>query len=229
MLVAVSEGPTWGWGSARTVGLFSAGIVLAAAWVANELRSRNPLVDMEMMRVRGVWTVNTAAFLVGAGMYSSFILIPQFAESPHAAHYGFHASVTEAGLFLAPSTVMMLLVSPVAGRLAGRVGARVPLILGSLSTCCAFTFLALLHTQRWEMFVGSMLLGIGIALAFASLANLIVEAVSPAQTGVATGMNTVMRTLGGSVGAQICATIIAGSTHGGIATEQGFVMGFVAA
>jgi EmrB/QacA subfamily drug resistance transporter len=230
LLVGISEGSTWGWGDPRTIGLILAGVVLTVIWIANEQRSPEPLVDMAMMRIRGVWTVNAAAFLVGAGMYSSFILIPEFAETPRAAGYGFHASVTQAGLFLAPTTVMMLLVSPLAGRLAGRVGSRVPLILGSLATCVAFTFLSISHTQRWHMYVGCAILGVGIALAFASLANLIVEAVRPEQTGVATGMNTVMRTLGGSVGAQIGATIIAGTVVGNAQpTEQGFVLAFIAA
>ena len=227
LLVAISEAPSWGWTSARTLGLTAAGLVLIALWVANELRAPEPLVDMAMMRIRGVWTVNAAAFLVGAGMYSSFILIPQFAETPSRAGYGFDASVTQAGLFLAPSTLMMLLVSPLAGRMAARVGARVPLILGSAATCLAFTFLALLHSEKWQMYVGSAILGIGIALAFASLANLIVDAVRPEQTGVATGMNTVMRTLGGAAGAQIGATIIAGTVVGiALPTEQGFVLAF---
>jgi len=230
VLVAISEGPSWGWSDPRTIGLILAGLVLLVAWIVNELHAREPLVDMGMMRIRGVWTVNTAAFLVGAGMYSSFILIPQFAETPANAGYGFHASVTQAGLFLAPSTLMMLLVSPLAGRLTARVGARIPLIIGSATTCAAFTFLALLHTEAWNMYVGSAILGVGIALAFASLANLIVEAVKPEQTGVATGMNTVMRTLGGTVGAQIGATIIAGTVVGNAPpTEQGFVLAFVAA
>jgi MFS family permease len=192
------------------------------------MRANEPLVDMAMMRIRGVWTVNAAAFLVGAGMYSSFILIPEFAETPRAAGYGFHASVTQAGLFLAPCTLMMLVVSPLAGRMAGGTGARLPLILGSLATCLAFTFLALAHGRRWEMYIGAAILGIGIGFAFASLANLIVDAVRPEQTGVATGMNTVMRTLGGSVGAQIGATVIAGTVVGNaLPTEQGFVLAFV--
>jgi MFS family permease len=230
LLIAISEAPTWGWGSAKTLGLTAAGVVLLVAWIANELRAAEPLVDMAMMRIRGVWTVNAAAFLIGAGMYSSFILIPQFAETPSSAGYGFDASVTQAGLFLVPSTLMMLLVSPLAGRMAGRVGSRLPLILGSFATALAFLFLAVWHTEEWQMYVASALLGIGIGLAFASLANLIVEAVRPAQTGVATGMNTVMRTLGGAVGAQIGATIIAGTVVGSSPpTEQGFVLAFVAA
>jgi EmrB/QacA subfamily drug resistance transporter len=228
LLVGVSEGSGWGWGDPRTVGLFAASALLLGLWIRNEQRADEPLVDMRMMRIRGVWTVNAAAFLVGAGMYSSFILIPQFTEMPSSAGYGFHASVTQAGLFLLPSTVMMLLVSPLAGRLADRVGSRVPLVAGSLATCLAFAFLALAHAERWEFYVGSGILGIGIGLAFASLANLIVEAVRPDQTGVATGMNTVMRSLGGSVGSQVGASVIAGTVVGGaLPTEHGFTIAFV--
>jgi EmrB/QacA subfamily drug resistance transporter len=230
LLVAIREGSTWGWGDARVAGLLAAAAVLLVAWIANEQRADEPLVDMTMMRIRGVWTVNAAAFLVGAGMYSSFVLIPLFTEMPSSAGYGFHASVTQAGLFMLPSTVAMLVVSPLAGRLANRVGSRVPLVLGSLSTCLAFVFLAAAHDQRWEFYVGAALLGIGIGLAFASLANLIVEAVPPEQTGVATGMNTVMRSLGGSVGSQIGASVIAATVVGGaLPTEHGFTVAFVVA
>src|SRR3954470_15117529 len=105
LLVGISEGSSWGWLDGRTLGLFVAAAVLLVAWIANEQRADEPLVDMAMMRIRGVWTVNAAAFLVGAGMYSSFVLIPLFTEMPSAAGYGFHASVTQAGLFMLPSTV----------------------------------------------------------------------------------------------------------------------------
>jgi EmrB/QacA subfamily drug resistance transporter len=230
LLVAISEGPTWGWGSPKTVGLSVGGIVLLVAWVMNEQRAPEPLVDMDMMRIRGVWTVNAAAFLVGAGMYSSFILIPQFVETPKSAGYGFGANVTQAGLFLVPCTLLMLVTSPIAGRITNRIGARAPLILGSLLTCVSFMMLAFAHEQPWEIYVAAAILGAGIGLAFASLANLIVDAVRPEQTGVATGMNTVMRSLGGSVGAQIGASIIAATVvAGAVPTEHGFTLAFLAA
>jgi EmrB/QacA subfamily drug resistance transporter len=229
ILVAVSEGSDWGWTSGRFVGLLVAGIVLALLWVRNESNASEPLVDMQMMRVRGVWTVNAAAFLVGAGMYSSFILIPQFVSEPTSSSYGFGASVSEAGLFLAPSTLGMLLLGPVAGRLSERVGSRVPLILGGMTTTVSFVMLALAHSHHWEIYVASAILGAGIGLAFASLANLIVEAVPREQTGVATGMNTVMRTLGGSVGGQIGASVLAGTVVAGVPSEAGFTGSFALA
>ncbi len=230
LLAGISEGSSWGWGDARIVGLIGAAVVLLVLWIRNEQRAAEPLVDMTMMRIRGVWTVNAAAFLVGAGMYSSFVLIPLFTATDSSAGYGFGASVTQSGLFLLPSTVMLLFVSPLAGRMANRVGSRVPLVIGSAATCLAFVFLAFEHGARWDFYVGSALLGIGIALAFASLANLIVEAVRPDQTGVATGMNTVMRTLGGSVGSQIGASVIAATVVGSaLPTEHGFTVAFLVA
>ena len=109
----------------------------------SELRSRHPLVDMTVMRLRPVWTTNLAAFLLGFGMYSAFVLIPQFVQVPESTGYGFGATVTQAGLFLVPSTLAMLLVAPVAGRLSNTVGSKVPLVLGSIVTCLAFVVLVL--------------------------------------------------------------------------------------
>ncbi len=82
LLLAISEGSRWGWGDPRILGLFAAAVVLLVGVDLQRAARAEPLVDMTMMRIRGVWTVNAAAFLVGAGMYSSFILIPQFAETP---------------------------------------------------------------------------------------------------------------------------------------------------
>jgi EmrB/QacA subfamily drug resistance transporter len=230
LLVGISQAATWGWGDSRVLGLIAAAIVLLVVWVRTESGSREPMVDMTMMRIRPVWTVNAAAFLIGAGMYSAFVLIPQFTETASRAGYGFGASVTQAGLFLLPMTVLMLIVSPLAGRLAARVGSRVPLVAGALATTLAFVLMAVAHHQRVEIYLGTALLGVGIGLAFASLANLIVEAVPPEQTGVATGMNTVMRTLGGAVGAEIGATVIAGTvTLGHLPTDRGFTLAFLVA
>jgi MFS family permease len=160
-------------------------------------------------------------------MFSSFIVIPQFVEMPVRAGYGFHASVTQAGLFLLPSTAGMLLVSPLAGRLAHTVGSRVPLMAGALLTMACFTLLAAAHSERWEIYLATLILGAGIGLAFAAMANLIVEAVPPGQTGVATGMNTIMRSIGGAIGGQVAASILAATLMAsGLPAERGFTIAF---
>jgi EmrB/QacA subfamily drug resistance transporter len=207
LLVAVSEGATWGWGSAKTLGLLALAGVFAAAWVRAESRSRHPLVDMRMMRLAGVWTTNAAALLLGFGMYSAFILIPQFVQTPTSTGYGFGASVSQAGLFLVPTTVALMITSPIGGRLSNLVGSKVPLVLGSILTTIAFVVLAT-ASARWEIYLAATLVGAGVGFAFASMANLIVEAVPAGQTGVATGMNTIVRTIGGAIGAEIAASVL---------------------
>jgi EmrB/QacA subfamily drug resistance transporter len=227
LLLGITQTSTWGWGDPRVWGLIAAAAAMLGVWVRAEIRIREPLVDMAMMRIRGVWTVNAAAFLVGAGMYSSFILVPEFTETPLSSGYGYGSSVTQAGLFLLPATVMMLVISPIAGSLTAKIGARANLIAGCVVTTASFTLMALAHRHQFDMYVATALMGAGIALAFSALANLIVEVVPPEQTAVATGMNTVMRTLGGAVGGQIGASLIAGTVvAANLPTESGFTLAF---
>src|SRR6185437_11348900 len=188
-------------------------LLLLVAWVAFERRIPVPLVDMRMMRLHAVWTTNLTALLLGAGMYSSFVLIPEFVELPAAGGVGFGASVTQAGIFLLPATLGMLLVGPLAGRLSSTVGAKVPLVAGCLLTAAAYTFVAAAHDARWEIYVCTATMGAGIGFAFGAMANLIVAAVRPEETGVATGMNTIVRTIGGSLGSQVSASVVAASTE----------------
>jgi EmrB/QacA subfamily drug resistance transporter len=216
VLVAVSESPSWHWLSAKTIGVLAAGIALLVLWVVSESRSAAPLVDMRMMRVRGVWTTNAVALLLGFGMYASFILIPQYVETARGKGYGFGASVTGAGLFLVPSTIAMLVFGAQTGRLERRFGSKLPLLAGGVSTACSYLMLTFARDQRWEIYVASALLGAGIGLAFAAMVNLIIENVGPAQTGIAPGMNTVTRTVGGAFGGAATASVIAShsSNHG---------------
>jgi EmrB/QacA subfamily drug resistance transporter len=227
VLVAVSETATWHWLSARTLGCLAAGFALLALWARSEARSAEPLVDMRMMRIRGVWTTNAVALLLGFGMYASFILLPQLVESPRRVGYGFGATVTGAGLFMVPSTVAMLLVGSQTGRLERRFGSKPPLLAGGLLTTACFVLLALAHDARWEVYVAAALLGSGIGLAFAAMANLIIENVGPEQTGVATGMNTVTRTVGGAFGGAATASILAGTLgRSGYPSAHGYTSSF---
>jgi EmrB/QacA subfamily drug resistance transporter len=227
LLLAISEAPTWGWLSARVIGLIVLAAVVAYIWVKAELRSPSPLVDMQMMRLRGVWTTNLTGFLIGFGMYSSFVLIPQFVETPKSTGYGFGSSVTQAGLFMIPSTMMMLVSAPVGGRVSMRYGPKVPLVIGSFLTLVAFVLLTLQHSEHWHVYLSSVLLGWGVGFSFASMANLIVEAVRPDQTGVATGMNAVMRTIGGAIGGQVAASLLAATAiAGGLPGEKGYTLSF---
>jgi EmrB/QacA subfamily drug resistance transporter len=228
VLIAVSETANWHWLSVKTIGCIVLGLVLLALWVRSEARSDHPLVDMQMMRLRGVWTTNLVALLLGFGMYSSFILLPQFVETPSRVGYGFSSSVTQAGLFMVPSTLAMLIVGSQTGRLEKLFGSKPPLLAGGVATLASFLLLAFARGSRWEIYLAAALLGSGIGLAFAAMANLIIENVGPGQTGVATGMNTVTRTVGGGFGGAATASILAGTVGvSGYPTARGYTLAFV--
>ena len=228
LLYGLSNATDWGWGSLRLLGLGLLALALLAAWVRVELRAHTPLVDMRVMRRRSVWTTNLTAALLGSGMYSSFVLIPQFAETSPSDGFGFGSSVTGAGLLMLPTTVAMLLIGFAAGRIELRFGSRMALLGGTIATAGSFLLMTVAHETRAEFALAGLLMGVGIGLAFAALPNLIVESVPQDQTGVATGINTISRTIGGAFGTQIAGTVIAASAvvAGGAPAEHGFTAAF---
>jgi EmrB/QacA subfamily drug resistance transporter len=228
LLLPISEGNAWGWTSGRVLGLFAAAAALAVVWAWWELRVQEPLVSLALMRERPVWTTNVAGFAIGFAMFGSFVLVPQFVQTPSSAGYGFGASVTESGLFLLPSALLMLFAGPFSGRLGARYGSRVPLALGALSSGLSYAWLAGFHGARIDIYLASVLLGFGVGLALAAMANLVVEAVPPDVTGVASAINAIMRTIGGAIGAQVAAAIVSASLDDGarFPAESGFTGAF---
>jgi MFS family permease len=228
VLLAITETSTWGWGSPKTLGLLAIGMLVIGAWIREELRSREPLVDMRMMAIRGVWTTNTVAFLIGVGMYSSFVLLPELVQEPTSTGYGFGASVTVAGLFLLPATIAIVVVGQMAGRLERRIGSRGSLIGGAAFALACYALLVANRSTELDIYVAAGLLGIGIGLSFSAMANLIVQNVRQDQTGVATGMNAVTRTLGGAFGGQLAATLLSSNLGArGLPTSSGVTLSFL--
>lgn len=227
LLVGVSEAPAWGWASPSVITLLLLAVVLLIGWIVVELRSRQPLIDIHMMRAPAVWTNNLVAFLFGVGMYSVMAFLPEFLQTPTSVGYGFGAGIVQSGLYLLPLTVTMFVFGLLSGRIAARFGSKSAVVVGSAVSCTAYVVLALAHTQPWEIYVVSTLLGVGLGLAFSAMSNLIVHAVPPSQTGVASGMNANIRTIGGAVGASIMASIVTSTLLAdGYPAESGYTVGF---
>ena len=227
LLLGVSEAPIWGWGSPRVIALIGLAAVIAVAWVFVESRSEDPLIDMKMMRVPAVWTNNLVAFLFGVGMYSVMAFLPEFLQTPKSTGYGYGASIIQSGLFLLPLTVMMFVFGLWSGRIAARIGSRSAVIIGSAISAGVYFLLAFANSQAWEIYVASTLLGVGLGLAFSAMSNLIVQAVPPAQTGVASGMNANIRTIGGAVGAAVMSSIVTSQLAAdGFPSASGYTRGF---
>jgi EmrB/QacA subfamily drug resistance transporter len=228
LLLPVSQGPAWGWTSPRVVGLLAAAVLLAAAWVVFESRAAHPLIDMGMMRLRGVWTTNLVALLIGVAMYASFAFLSQFLQTPASTGYGFGATVTESGLMVLPQTAASFVLGLFAGRLGERFGSKWVLLVGLCIAAVGYLSFCLFHGERLEIYLIATVMGIGFGMAFATMSNLIVAAVPQNQTGVASGMNANIRTIGGSVGSAVMASVVtAHAGAGGLPREAGYVNGFL--
>lgn len=228
LLLGVSEGGEWGWGSPRILGLFAGAVVLLVAWLMTELRAEQPLVDVRMMRIPAVWWTNISATLFGFGMYSVMIVVPAFLQTPSTAGYGFGASITQSGLALLPLSGAMLVAGILTGRFATRYGSKVPLVAGSALSAAGMLLLTVAHGSEWNFYVAMALVGLGIGFAFSAMSNLVVEAVPAGQTGVATGMNANVRTIGGAIGSQVVASIIAaGIVAQALPKESGYELSFI--
>jgi EmrB/QacA subfamily drug resistance transporter len=228
-LIAISRANDWGWGSASTLLLIGAGLVVLAIWVAVERRTEQPLADIPTLLEPPVLMTNVATLFVGFGMFGSFLLIPQLAELPESTGFGFGSDATGAGLLLLPGALVMLVCGPISGALGTRFGSKLPLALGAGVTSLGLLLLGVSHGSELAVTAWATVMSAGIGLAFAAMANLIVEAVPPAQTGEATGINTLTRSVGASIGSQVTAAILAGSAVAGspLATDDGFTTAFL--
>jgi MFS family permease len=104
---------------------------------------------------------------------------------------------------------------------------KMVLVAGSLFAASSYLLLVLVHDAPWAMYAATGLLGVGIALGFASMANLIIEAVPAEQTGVATGMNTNIRNIGAALGSGIATSLVISSLlRDGYPAERGYVLAF---
>jgi EmrB/QacA subfamily drug resistance transporter len=242
-LLALTEGENWGWSSGRIVSLFGLAVVLLVLWVLVELRVPEPMVDMRMMVRRPVLLTNITAIIAGFAMFSVFVLVPNFVETPtglpdelaQLVDYGFGASATKAGLYLLPSAIVLLFAGPVGGLFGRRFGFKWPLAVGMALVSVAAAMLALWNDEPWQVVASQPIFGVGIGFAFAAMATIIAQSVRPSETGVASGMNTVMRTVGGVVGGQVGAALLTAHTIPGTTVpsvdgyEIAFALGSVAA
>jgi MFS family permease len=228
LLLGVSQADSWGWGSPATVGAIAGGLVMLAVFLRYEARAPEPFIDLAVLGQPAVRTTNLAGFMVGVAMFATFLIIPQFAQTPQSAGYGFGASVTVAGLLLVPTAMAQLLAGPLAARLGARLGFRAVLAAGAALVSGGALVLAVAHGHELEVMAAGVLIGAGISFALGAMANLIVAVVPQSQVGIATGINTVMRTVGGSFGAAIAVAILTAHTDAGapFPTEAGYVMAF---
>ncbi|MFI0961171.1 MFS transporter [Streptomyces sp. NPDC021080] len=231
LLLGVSKGADWGWGSATTLGLFTTAVAVLIAWAVWETRTQDPLIDLRTTARPRVLLTNVASIFVGFGMYASMLIIPQLLQFPEATGYGLGQKMLAAGLWMAPGGIMMMIVSPLGGKLTDARGPKFTLISGVLVIALGYGLALVLMGTPWGLMLTGMVINSGVGLAYGSMPALIMSSVPLAETAAANGFNTLMRSLGTSVGAAVIGVVLAQmttSTAGYTFTsESGFRTGLV--
>lgn len=211
LLLPVSQGHAWGWGSPRVVGCLVASAVVLTGWVLLQQRTREPLVRPGMLADRRTIIPNVAGLMTGVALFASFLAVLQYVQAPpELTGYGFGASVLEASVvYLLPGGVAGIVLAPFAGRLVSRLGALPTLIGGALCGIAGFTLLAFLRGQPWIVIVAGLLTQVAVTMAYAALPALVVQAVDEAETGVANAVNSIARSVGQALGSTVAVTLIA--------------------
>ncbi|MGI9164714.1 MAG: MFS transporter [Mycobacterium sp.] len=209
MLLALTQGKVWGWGSLLTLGSALLGLVALVLWWLWERRCEHPLVSTAMLSRRPVLLTNIATVSVGMGLYFGFLGLTGLVQTPVASGYGFGATVLRASVvFLLPGAVTGFIVATVSGRYIDRFGARPVLLVGAGVGLIGYTMLALFHSQTWQVIVAALLINGYVSLAYGSLPALVIREVDTGETGVATSINAIARTVGASVAAAIVAVLL---------------------
>ncbi|MCM0619059.1 MFS transporter [Nocardioides bruguierae] len=208
LLVGISRGSSWGWGSASTLGCIIGGAVVLAAWVALELRVAQPLVDIRTTARPVVLLTNVAAIAVGFGLMAQMVAIPQLLQLPEATGVGLGQSLLAAGLWMAPSGLMMMICAPISARMIATIGPKPTLAIGAFVIGLGYVAGRLLMGAPWQLLVATIVIAAGVGIAYAAMPTLVLDAVPAAEAGSAVGVNALARAIGTTTASAVIATII---------------------
>lgn len=212
ILIPVSRGNDWGWSAPITLGMFSLGVVTLAVWGWYELRTRDALVDLRVSARPAVLLTNLASIAMGFALFASQVVFPQLLTFP-ADLGGVGLGLIPASLVMVPAGLVMLLMSPVAGRLETRWGPKPLLVIGSMFIAVSYGVALLAPVTAWSILTVNCVFGVGIGLGFAAMPALIMSFVPRTETAAANGLNTLMRALGTSSASAVVAAVLAGSAR----------------
>ncbi|MFD9002525.1 MFS transporter [Streptomyces sp. NPDC059582] len=233
LLLGVSQGGQWGWGSGRITGLFLAAAVTLGLWCRQQLRARLPLVDLRLVSRPKVGLSHVAALLTGFAFYANTLVTAQLVQAPRATGYGLGLTIVQTGLCLLPGGIIMLLFSPLSARISAARGPRVTLAVGAGVIAAGYAVRIADSRQLWMIMVGAAVVATGTTLAYSALPSLILHAVPADQTASANGVNVLMRTIGQAVSSAAVAAVLVRHTSpvGGIPvpTLHGYLMAFAIA
>jgi EmrB/QacA subfamily drug resistance transporter len=217
---ALVRGNGQGWSSPEILGSLLVGLLLIGAFLAWELRAANPMLPLRFFRKPAFALGNVASLFMFFGMFGSIFLLSQFFQTVQGY------SPLGSGLRILPWTLAPMFIAPLAGALSDRIPGKTLVGIGLTLQAISLAWLGLLSTPTvayTHLVTPFVLAGVGMALFFAPMANIVLSAVRPEEEGQASGANNAIRELGGVFGVAVLAAVFA--HQGGYGTGESYVDG----
>jgi EmrB/QacA subfamily drug resistance transporter len=206
LVLAISEGPSWGWTSGWVLGAVAGFVVLGAVFLRRSSRHPQPVLDLTLFRSRSFSVANTAALLYSMGFFAMLLGNILFLTSV------WHYSILRAGLAVTPGPLVVAVVAGPAGKLAGRYGFRRVLLTGFLVLTAGLAWYAThvgLHARYLEIWLpGTLVVGLGIGLTFPVLSAAAVSSLHPQRFAVGSAVNQTARQVGGALGVALLVVVL---------------------
>ncbi len=196
LVLALVEGNAWGWGSARVLGLLLLSVIGIGGFQLAERRVRFPMVEFSFFRSRQFLGTNGIAFVVSFAMLAMFFFMALYLQNI----LGY--SPLQAGVRFLPSTAVIIVAAPIAGRLTDRIGARLPIAVGLTLVAIALYMQSQItvDTSYGTLLPAFVLMGLGIGLTMSPMSTAAMNSVQEAKAGVASGILSMSRMVGGTFG-----------------------------
>ena len=218
LVLAITEGESWGWSSPAIIASFASSMALGAAFIVRSRRHDEPVLDLTLFRERAFSIANLATFIYAMGFFAMLLGNILFLTSV------WHYSILMAGLAVTPGPLVVAIVSGPAGRLAGKIGFRPILMAGfAIYTLGISWYVARVGMQREYLTTwlpGTLIVGLGIGLTFPLLSASAVSKLRPERFAVGSSVNQTARQIGGSIGVAMLVVILGDPTSPESALEH---------
>jgi EmrB/QacA subfamily drug resistance transporter len=204
LVLALVEGNSWQWGSTRIIGLFVVAVIGLVGFVVAELRVRVPMVDFAFFRTRTSAGVNLVGFIISFAMFAQFFFMTLYMQNVQ------HLSPLATGVRFLPSTVVIVVMGPLAGRLTDRIGPRPLMTLGLLIVAVAIFIQSQItvHSGYGLLLPGFILMGAGMGLVMSPMSTAAMNAVDRSKAGAASGVLSMSRMVGSTFGVAVMGAIV---------------------
>ena len=205
LVLALVEGNSWHWGSARVISLLVVAAIALPAFALIERRVKAPIVNFAFFKSQTFLGANLVAFLISFAMFAQFFFLTLYLQN--ILHY----SPLETGVRFLPSTIVIIVMAPLAGRLTDRVGSRPLMTLGLVIVACALGIQSRLtvHSGYGLLLPGFVLMGLGMGLVMSPMSTAAMNSVDRTKAGAASGLLSMVRMVGSTFGVAVMGALVA--------------------